>query len=77
MVRQKQWSDLSGAQQAAVILGGAVEVVLTGIALIDLVRRSPDEVRGPKALWGLALVIQPVGPLAYLVLGRTPAPAPG
>jgi hypothetical protein len=27
-------------------------------------------VRGPKLLWAPALSIQPVGPLAYLLVGR-------
>jgi hypothetical protein len=27
-------------------------------------------VRGPKPLWVLGSVVQPVGPIAYLVFGR-------
>jgi hypothetical protein len=66
----KQWADLSPAQKRAVYVGGAVEVVLTGIALRDLARRPSAHVRGPKAVWALACFVQPVGPVAYLLVGR-------
>lgn len=65
-----RWDDLTDGQQAAIIAGAAVELVLTTIALVDLARRPRDLVRGPKALWALACVVQPVGPIAYLALGR-------
>ena len=65
-----QWSDLLTGQQRAIIVGGAVEVVLTTVALSDLVRRPPSLVRGPKVLWLLSFVVQPFGPLAYFSLGR-------
>ena len=68
--KKKQWSDLTDGQRAAVVLGGAVELVLTTFALADLVRRPSAQVRGPKALWALGSVVQPVGPIAYLLFGR-------
>jgi len=67
---KKKWSDLTPTQQKLIIAGGAVEAVLTTAALISLVRRPKASVRGPKALWAASLVIQPVGPLAYLAFGR-------
>jgi hypothetical protein len=70
MATKKQWSDFSGGQRAAIILGSAIEVVLTTVALADLARRPRSQVRGPKALWILGCVVQPVGPIAYLALGR-------
>lgn len=69
--RQKRtWQDLTPAQQRAVIVGGAVEVVLTTLALVDLARRPSEQVRGPKLLWVAGCVVQPFGPIAYLVWGR-------
>jgi hypothetical protein len=65
-----QWSDLSPAQQGGVIALGSIEVALTAVALVDLVRRPASEVRGPKAFWALAVLVQPVGPVAYLTRGR-------
>ena len=67
---KKKWSDLTPLQQRLVVAGVAVELVVTSIAARDLARRAAADVRGPKALWALALVVQPVGPLAYLRLGR-------
>lgn len=65
-----KWSDMSATQQRAVVALGVVEVVVTLAAIRDLARRPGAEVRGSKAAWGLALSIQPVGPIAYFVLGR-------
>lgn len=73
MVRQKQkrsWSDLSRMQRRLIVAGGTVEAVVTTIALRDLARRPATKVRGPKAAWALGCMVQPVGPLAYLALGR-------
>ncbi|KQW53134.1 hypothetical protein ASC77_02210 [Nocardioides sp. Root1257] len=67
---KKKWSDLTPTQQKAIIAGGAVEVVLTAVALRDLARRPASEVRGRKALWVLSFAVQPFGPLAYLLRGR-------
>ena len=75
MAAKARWSDLSPSQQGAVVVLGAVELVLTAMALVDLARRPQAQVRGPKALWVLASVVQPVGPIAYLALGRRPAMA--
>jgi hypothetical protein len=68
--RKKGWRDLTPAQRRAIIVGGAVESVLTLAALRDLARRPSGSVRGPKAAWALAFFVQPVGPLVYLAAGR-------
>lgn len=70
MASKKSWSDLSPAQQKAIIAAGAAEAVITAVAVIDLVRRPKASVRGPKVLWLLTFAVQPVGPLAYLKKGR-------
>ena len=51
-------------------LGG--HVVKTGCTpyLVDLMRRPASQVRGPKLLWAAGFVVQPVGPVAYLLWGR-------
>ena len=68
--RRRRWNDLSRTQQRLVVAAGAVEVALTAVAMRDLVRRPAAQVRGPKALWGMAAFVQPIGPIAYMVLGR-------
>jgi hypothetical protein len=73
MASTKRWSDLTRTQQRLIIASAAVELALTTAALVDLARRTADQVRGPKALWVLACIVQPFGPLAYLALGRRPS----
>ena len=67
---KKAWQGLGPGQRRAILAGGVVEAVLTSVALRDLVRRPAGQVRGPKALWALGCFVQPLGPLAYLTLGR-------
>ena len=67
---KKQWSDLTPRAKTAIVVGGAVEVIVTSFALRDLVRRPAREVRGPKLLWFLGCFVQPIGPLLYLRVGR-------
>jgi hypothetical protein len=67
---KKRWSDLTRGQQAAIVVGGIAELVMTATALRDLARRPAAQVRGPKALWVLSCFVQPIGPMSYFVLGR-------
>lgn len=69
MATQK-WSDLTTLQKRSIVVGGVLEGVVTLAAVRDLASRSGDQVRGPKAAWALAFVVQPFGPLAYFALGR-------
>ena len=66
----KKWADLTPTQQRLVGVAGAVESVLTAMALRDLQKRPAAAVRGPKALWAAICFVQPIGPIAYLVAGR-------
>jgi hypothetical protein len=61
---------MSTGQRVAIVAGATVEVVLTTAALVDLARRPAAQVRGSKALWAIGCFVQPVGPVAYLALGR-------
>lgn len=69
----KKWSDLSTWQKRLIGVVGAVEAVMTVAALVDLGRRPASQVRGPKAAWRIGAFVQPVGPIAYFVVGRRPA----
>ena len=66
----RKWRDLSRAQKVLTVVLGAAELVLTTVAARDLATRDADQVRGPKALWTPVLAVQPLGPIAYLLLGR-------
>ena len=67
---RKTWAELSRSQKRAVVVAGAVEVALTVAAWRDLATRPASRVRGPKKVWVLAALVQPVGPVAYFALGR-------
>ena len=67
---RKSWSELTPTQRRLMIAAGTAEILLTTVAAVDLVRRPRESVRGPKVAWALALLVQPVGPIAYLVKGR-------
>ncbi len=71
--KKVRWSDLSPRRQTAVVLGGIAELVMTTIALADLARRPAKQLRGSKLVWLVTFVVQPVGPILYLLVGRRPA----
>lgn len=49
------------------VLGGLLQL----LAAIDLIGRQRDEViGGSKVLWAVVLLAVPIGPIAYLWLGR-------
>ena len=64
------WGDMSPMQKKLVVVTGIAEVAVTAWCARDLRKRPAELVRGPKLLWGPALSVQPVGPIAYLVWGR-------
>ena len=67
---KKSWSDMTPTQKKIVVATGITEIALTTWCLRDLKQRPAELVRGPKVLWGPALSVQPVGPIAYVVWGR-------
>jgi hypothetical protein len=74
---RKRWTDFSSRERSAILGLAAVELVTTTVAVVDLVRRPAERVRGPKALWCAASAVQPFGPVAYLLFGRRrPVAAP-
>jgi len=72
---KKRWSDLSPRARAGIVILGTAELVVTAIALGDLVRRPARLVRGHKALWAPFLFVQPVGSPLYLLVGRRGGPS--
>lgn len=61
---------MTPTQKKVIVATGILEVVVTTWCLRDLKQRPAELVRGPKALWGPAMSVQPIGPIAYLVWGR-------
>jgi hypothetical protein len=70
MGTKRRWKDLTRGQKIAVGVVGAVQVTLTAAAYRDLLRRPAEQVNGTKLAWGLALLVNWVGPIAYFLDGR-------
>lgn len=69
-MQQRRWDELSPTQKTVLLTLVSVEIALTATALVDLARRPAAGVRGPKVAWAIGCFVQPVGPVAYLTLGR-------
>jgi hypothetical protein len=68
--KKKRWADMSTPQRVAVVLGGAAQIALALAAWTDLAKRSPKQVKGPKAGWAGIIGINVIGPILYFTLGR-------
>lgn len=68
---QKKWKDLSTPQKVSVILLGIVQITLLVAALLDIRKRSEDEITGGnKRIWIMIAFINYIGPIAYFLFGR-------
>jgi len=71
---RKQWGDMTTTQRTGFVLLGMIQVALLAAALLDIRRRSADELNGSKRLWSLAAFVNFIGPLAYFIFGRKHTP---
>ncbi len=70
---KRRWSDLSPRSRRLIVIGAVGEGLLKIAAIVDLVRRPADQIRGRKWVWATAIVlVNSVGavPLAYFFRGR-------
>jgi hypothetical protein len=67
---RKKWSELSNRQKTAVLVAGSVQVSLLLAALVDIYLRPAEEIRGSKWMWTAVSLINFVGPISYIALGR-------
>lgn len=68
--RKPRWEDLSDRQRGAIVGVGVIQVTLMVAALVDIRRRSAEDIRGPKGAWVAAAFVNTIGPLSYFVFGR-------
>jgi hypothetical protein len=71
---KKRWSDLSDREKTAVLVMASVQISLAVTAWVDLARRPPELVRGPKAAWAFCIAVNFVGPISYFTIGRRRSP---
>lgn len=72
MGHHREWKDLSTGRKVGIVVVSAAQVALAGAAFRDLARRPAEQVDGPKLAWGLALLVNWIGPIAYFTKGRLP-----
>ena len=70
MAADTWWANLSEGQRRMLIVAATAEATLKIVALIDIQRRPASQIRGPKALWRSAMVVNLLGPLSYFIIGR-------
>lgn len=61
--------ELSPQVQAGLGLAGIIQVAFAFLAFWDLAHRDADEVRGPKAAWIPAILVNWIGPASYFLFG--------
>ncbi len=67
---KKRWSELTPAQRKTFIGLSILQVTFAAAAWTDLAMRPREFVRGRKAWWALAILINFAGPFAYFRWGR-------
>lgn len=67
--------DLSTVQWILVGLLVAAQLTLLIAGLVSVLRTPAERLTAPKVVWALICFVQFIGPIAYFVAGRKPAPA--
>jgi hypothetical protein len=73
MRTRRRWRDLDNRTRRLLLVTAGVEGLLKTAALVDLIRRPADEIRGSKRRWAAAIVLvnsAGVVPITYFVRGR-------
>lgn len=68
-----QLRELPPARRCATLAAIALQLGLFAAAEIDIQRRPASQIRGGKARWRLACLVNFVGPIAYFRWGRLPS----
>jgi hypothetical protein len=73
--RKKTWKELSPLAKIGTITAAVVQLSLLVAAQRDISRRPADQIRGSKALWRAATLVNFVGPGSYFTFGIRRSPA--
>jgi Phospholipase_D-nuclease N-terminal len=69
-VAKESWAELSPRTRSLISVAAVGELTLKTAALIDIRRRSRDQVRGPRLMWAALCFVNLLGPLSYFIFGR-------
>jgi hypothetical protein len=67
--QRKTWKELSPMAKFGTITGAIVQLSLLIAAQKDISRRPAEQIRGSKALWRMATLVNFVGPGSYFTFG--------
>lgn len=73
--RKKTWNELSPKAKVGTIVGAIVQLTLLYAAQRDITRRPASEIRGSKAMWRVATLVNFIGPGSYFTFGVRRSPA--
>jgi len=73
--RGRRWADLPDGTRRGIALATSLQMALLASAVIDLVRRPSERVRGGRKWpWIPVLLVNFIGPIVYLLFGRRSVP---
>lgn len=67
--QKKAWNELSPMAKVGTITAAVVQLSLLIAAQKDISRRPAEQIRGGKALWRMATLVNFVGPGSYFTFG--------
>ncbi|WCI09753.1 hypothetical protein PJ267_09775 [Arthrobacter sp. OVS8] len=67
--QKKTWKELSPMAKFGTISAALVQLSMLVAAQRDIARRPADQIRGSKALWRVATLVNFVGPGSYFTFG--------
>jgi hypothetical protein len=73
--KQKSWKDLPPKARIGTLIAAVVQLSLLIAAQLDISRRPTDQIRGSKALWRAATLVNFIGPSSYFAFGRKRLPS--
>ena len=72
--QQKTWKEVPPKARIGTLIAAAVQLSLLIAAQRDISRRPAEQIRGSKALWRAATLVNFIGPSSYFAFGRKPLP---
>ena len=67
--RKKSWAELSPTAKFGTLTVAGVQMSLLIAAQRDISRRPAEQIRGSKALWRVATLVNFIGPGSYFTFG--------
>lgn len=68
--KKKSWKELSPMARVGTMAAATIQLTLLIAAQRDISRRPADQIRGSKALWRVATLVNFIGPASYFTFGR-------